>query len=89
MKKRKKKVIKIVAGVLVVVIIAGIFIGSRNQGTTAIPVYTQQAFTGEISSELDTSGTVKAENTITYFAPTGTKIAGVQVQAGDVVKKGE
>lgn len=89
MKKRKKKVIKIVAGVLVVVIIAGIFIGSRNQGTTAIPVYTQQACTGEISSELDTSGTVKAENTITYFAPTGTKIAGVQVQAGDVVKKGD
>ena len=89
MKKRKKKVIKIVAGVLVVVIIAGIFIGSRNQGTIAIPVYTQQAFTGEISSELDTSGTVKAENTITYFAPTGTKIAGVQVQAGDVVKKGD
>ena len=89
MKKRKKKVIKIVAGVLVVVIIAGIFIGSRNQGTTAIPVYTQQAFTGEISSELDTSGTVKAENTITYFAPAGTKIAGVQVQAGDVVKKGD
>lgn len=89
MKKRKKKVIKIVAGVLVVVIIAGIFIGSRNQGTTAMPVYTQQAFTGEISSELDTSGTVKAENTITYFAPTGTKIAGVQVQAGDVVKKGD
>lgn len=89
MKKRKKKVIKIVAGVLVVVIIAGIFIGSRNQGTTAIPVYTQQAFTGEISSELDTSGTVKAENTITYFAPTGTKIAGVQVQSGDVVKKGD
>lgn len=89
MKKRKKKVIKIVAGVLVVVIIAGIFIGSRNQGTTAIPVYTQQAFTGEISSELDTSGTVKAENMITYFAPTGTKIAGVQVQAGDVVKKGD
>ena len=89
MKKRKKKIIKIVAGVLVVVIIAGIFIGSRNQGTTAIPVYTQQAFTGEISSELDTSGTVKAENTITYFAPTGTKIAGVQVQAGDVVKKGD
>lgn len=89
MKKRKKKVIKIVAGVLVVVIIAGIFIGSRNQETTAIPVYTQQAFTGEISSELDTSGTVKAENTITYFAPTGTKIAGVQVQAGDVVKKGD
>ena len=89
MKKRNKKVIKIVAGVLVVVIIAGIFIGSRNQGTTAIPVYTQQAFTGEISSELDTSGTVKAENTITYFAPTGTKIAGVQVQAGDVVKKGD
>ena len=89
MKKRKKKVIKIVAGVLVVVIIAGIFIGSRNQGTTAIPVYTQQAFTPQISSELDTSGTVKAENTITYFAPTGTKIAGVQVQAGDVVKKGD
>lgn len=89
MKKRKKKVIKIVAGVLVVVVIAGIFFGSRNQGTTVIPVYTQQAFTGEISSELDTSGTVKAENTITYFAPTGTKIAGVQVQTGDVVKKGD
>lgn len=89
MKKRKKKVIKIVAGVLVVVVIAGIFFGSRNQGTTVIPVYTQQAFTGEISSELDTSGTVKAENTITYFAPTGTKIAGVQVQTGDAVKKGD
>ena len=72
MKKRKKKIIKIVAGIVVVAIIAGVVIGSQNQGTAAIPVYTQQAFRGAISSELDTSGTVKAENTVTYFAPAGT-----------------
>ena len=89
MKKRKKKIIKIVAGIVVVAIIAGVVIGSQNQGTAAIPVYTQQAFRGAISSELDTSGTVKAENTVTYFAPAGTKIAGVQVEAGDVVKSGD
>ena len=89
MKKRKKKIIKIVAGIVVVAIIAGVAIGSQNQGTAAIPVYTQQAFRGAISSELDTSGTVKAENTVTYFAPAGTKIAGVQVEAGDVVKSGD
>lgn len=89
MKKRKKKIIKIVAGIIVVAIIAGVVIGSQNQGTAAIPVYTQQAFRGAISSELDTSGTVKAENTVTYFAPAGTKIAGVQVEAGDVVKSGD
>ena len=89
MKKRKKKIIKIVAGIVVVAIIAGVVIGSQNQGTAAIPVHTQQAFRGAISSELDTSGTVKAENTVTYFAPAGTKIAGVQVEAGDVVKSGD
>ena len=32
---------------------------------------------------------MKAENTVTYFAPAGTKIAGVQVEAGDVVKSGD
>ena len=51
MKKRKKKIIKIVAGIVVVAIIAGVVIGSQNQGTAAIPVYTQQAFRGAISCE--------------------------------------
>ena len=89
MKKRKKRIIKIIVGVLVVAVIAGVVISTQNQGSIAAPVYTAQAFKGEISSELDTSGTVKAENTITYFAPASTKIAGVQIQAGDVVKKGD
>ena len=35
MKKRKKKIIKIVAGIVVVAIFAGVVIGSQNQGTAA------------------------------------------------------
>ena len=42
MKKRKKKIIKIVAGIVVAAIIAGVVIGSQNQGTAAIPVYTEE-----------------------------------------------
>ena len=45
MKKRKKKIIKIVAGIVVVAIIAGVVIGSQNQGTVAIPVYTPVSYT--------------------------------------------
>ncbi len=89
MKKRKKKKWKIIVPVVIVLIIAMIGINMVNGSTAAVAVYTAKVTTGDISSELSTSGTVKAEDTTTYFAPAGGKVAGVQIEEGDVVKSGD
>lgn len=89
MKKHKKKIIRIVIGVVAVLAIVIFFITRNGAQDATIPVYTDKVVRGDISSELDTSGTVAAENTTTYFAPANCKIAGVEVQTGDVVKKGD
>ena len=88
MKKRKKKVWKIVVPVAIVLVIVMI-VKSLGSGSGAVPVYTATVTTGDIQSELNTSGTVKAEDSITYFAPANAKIAGIEIEQGDVVKAGD
>ena len=88
-KKRKKKALKIIIPigiVLVIVLIATAVFGGGNQG---IPVYTDKAFVGDISTELSTSGIVKAEKTKTFFAPANVTVEGVNVVKGDIVKAGD
>ena len=88
-KKRKKKALKIIIPVgivLVIVLVATAVFGGGNQG---IPVYTDKAFVGDISTELSTSGIVKAENTKAFFAPANVTVEGVNVVKGDIVKAGD
>ncbi|MBO5031225.1 MAG: efflux RND transporter periplasmic adaptor subunit [Lachnospiraceae bacterium] len=89
MRRRRRKWLKI--GIPVLLAAAVVFIYSRMSGTEtdAAPVYTDKAFTGDITTHLSTSGNVKAESTKTFFAPADTKIAGVEVSKGDIVKAGD
>lgn len=89
MKKRKKKMWKIIVPVAIVLVIALVVVNMANSGNAGIAVYTAKVTSGDIQSELSTSGTVTAEDTTTYFAPANGKIAGVQVEQGDVVKSGD
>ena len=89
MKKRKKKVWKIIVPVVIILVIALLAVNMMNSSNAGIPVYTTTVSGGDIRSELSTSGTVKAEDTTTYFAPTNGKVAGVQIEQGDVVKSGD
>lgn len=89
MKKRKKKVWKIIVPVVIVLVIALSAVNMANSSGAGVAVYTTKVSSGDISSELSTSGTVKAEDTTTYFAPASGKVAGVQIEQGDVVKSGD
>ena len=89
MKKRKKKMWKIIVPVAIVLVVALVVVNMANSGNAGIAVYTAKVTSGDIQSELSTSGTVTAEDTTTYFAPANGKIAGVQVEQGDVVKSGD
>lgn len=89
MKKRKKKLWKMLIPAAVVLVIVIAAVNMTKSGNSGIAVYTTAVFAGDIRSELSTSGTVKAEDTTTYFAPANGKIAGVQIEQGDVVKNGD
>lgn len=88
-KRRRKKRLKIIIP-LVLVIVAVIAIKSfSGNGEVAIPVYTDKISMGDIDTELSVSGKVIAEESVTFFAPAGTKIASIEVSKGDVVKAGD
>ena len=89
MKKRKKKVWKILVPVAIVLVIALVVMNMASGSSAGVAVYTTTVSSGDIRSELSTSGTVKAEDTTTYFAPANGKVAGVQIEQGDVVKSGD
>ena len=52
-------------------------------------VYTTPVTVEDIEETMNTSGTVKSEESRTYFAPLSVKIGTVDVAAGDSVKKGQ
>lgn len=89
-KKKKKKIIRrcIIGGVAVVIVLfmVGNSIAAKNAGTV---VFTTTATVEDIEQTLNTSGTVKSEESKTYFAPVAVKIGTVDVAAGDSVKKGQ
>ena len=89
-KKKKKKIIRrcIIGGVAVVVVlfIVSNSMAAKNAGAV---VYTTTATVEDIEQTLNTSGTVKSEETKTYFAPVAVKIGTVDVAAGDSVKAGQ
>lgn len=85
-KKKKLKFIIPVVAVLVVVIVVKSFSGKKS---VAIPVYTDKISVGDIDTELNVSGKVVAEESVTFFAPAEAKVEEVEVQKGDIVKAGD
>lgn len=87
--KGKKKWLKIgvpAALVLVVTLVFGSVSAGKNAG---MQVYTTKVFEGSIATHLSTTGNVSAEDKKTFFAPTNVKVAGVEVEKGDIVKAGD
>ncbi len=85
-KKKKLKFIIPVVAVLVVVIVVKSFSGKKS---VAIPVYTDKISVGDIDTELNVSGKVVAEESVTFFAPAEAKVEEIEVQKGDIVKAGD
>lgn len=89
-KKKKKKVIRrfVLGGVAVA---CAVFMVSRSIAAKNAPmmVYTMPVTVEDIEETMNTSGTVKSEESRTYFAPLSVKIGTVDVAAGDSVKKGQ
>ena len=88
----KKKMIKfsILGGIILVIVLFFVFQSVAAKGA-GVPVETVTVEKGNISSSIETSGTVKSEITRTYFSNATTKsnIQDVNVELGDVVKAGD
>lgn len=85
-KKRRKIILFVVIGVLVLLFILSKLFGGN--GAAAV-VTTTQAQIGDLQQTIDTSGTVKTEESKVYFSNVDVKVGEVKVQAGDAVKAGD
>lgn len=91
MDKEKKKKIRrrVIAGILVV-LVAGFFVRNSLVAKNAVPMVSAvTAETGDVERILSTGGTVKSDETRTYFAPVSVEVGEVMVSTGDMVKKGD
>ncbi len=84
-KKRRKRILFAVIGVLILLFILSKLFG----GNGAAVVTTTQAQIGDLQQTIDTSGTVKTEESKVYFSDVDVKVGEVKVQAGDAVKAGD
>lgn len=89
-KKRKKKIVRrcIIGGVALVIVVFMVSnsIAAKNAG---LVVQTTTVTLQDIEQTMNTSGTVKSEETKTYFAPLSVEIGVVNVAAGDSIQKGQ
>lgn len=89
-KKKKKKIIRrcIIGGAALVIVVFMVSnsIAAKNAGTI---VQTTAVTVQDIEQTMNTSGTIRSEETKTYFAPLSVEIGIVNVAAGDSVQKGQ
>lgn len=88
-KKRKKKWLKIAIPAVAVLLIILKAVNSSKNADAGVPVYTQMVSTGDIDTQLSISGKVMAEEAVTFFAPADTKVEGIEVSKGDIVRSGD
>ena len=87
---KKKKKWKIILPVAVVVILVIVFVQKGKGSSEAVQeVETAKAEKGNITAELETSGTIGSEDVRTYSSPVNAEIATANLQVGKPVKKGE
>lgn len=89
-KEKKKKVRRrVIAGVLVAGVVAFFVSRSLAARNAVLAVDTVAASVGDVEQILSTGGTVKSDETRTYFAPVSVEVGEVKVTTGDTVKKGD
>lgn len=89
-KKKKKKIIRrCVIGGVAAVIVFFMVSNSMKAKNAGLVVNTTEVAREDIEQVLSTSGTVKSEETKTYFAPVAVQIGSVDVTPGDSVEKGQ
>ena len=87
---KKKKKWKMILPVAVVVILVIVFVQKGKGSSEPVQeVETAQAEKGNITAELETSGTIGSEDMRTYSSPVNAEIATANLQVGKPVKKGE
>ncbi len=89
-KAKKKKIIRrCILGGIVAVIVLYVGINSVIAKNMPMTVFTTEVVKGDVEQVLSTSGTVKTQESKTYFSDISVKIGQVDVAAGDSVKKGQ
>ena len=89
-KKRKKKIVRrCIIGGVALVIVAFMVSNSIAAKSAGLVVQTTAVTLQDIEQTMNTSGTVKSEETKTYFAPLSVEIGAVNVAAGDSIQKGQ
>lgn len=89
-KAKKKKIIKrSIFGVIALAVVLFIVINSMAARNMSAVVYTTPVMREDVEQVLSTSGTVKTEETKTYFSEIAVKVGQVDVALGDTVKKGQ
>ena len=88
--KKSKKRKKIILGVCAVAVVGGVAVTKMMPKQDAIPAVRVAAVkNGDITSVLDTSGTVISLKTKTYFSPVNANIREYNSKVGQVVKTGD
>ncbi len=85
--KKWKIVVLVIVLLIVVRTVVGIVFGSGKDMLPAVD--TAEAVKGEITSTLDTSGTIASEVTKVYASPVNAQVLDVPTEAGEKVQKGE
>ncbi len=88
-KKRKPKKRYMVLGLGAALALGGFLYSNAMSGTGAVPVSCAAAVTGDVEENISANGKVMSDNTKTYFAPAGAKIAELNVSPGDKVSAGD
>lgn len=87
--KKKKKVGRWIALGLVAIIIIIIISQCGKESEKTVLVTTSKAVMGDVSSILETSGTLASEDVKMYTSPISAKIAEVNAKVGQPIKNGE
>lgn len=92
-KAKKKKIFKIIRrtifGIIAVAIVVFIAVNSIMAKNAPTIVYVTPVTRDDVEQVLSTSGTVKTEESKTYFSPLSVEVSSVDVALGDNVKKGQ
>lgn len=89
MKKSKKKLLLIIpVGVLVVIFAASMALGGSKKEKSLPSVTVTDVAKHDIKETLNTSGTVESKKTMTYFSPVNAPVQDMQYKVGDSIKSG-
>lgn len=86
MSSKKKKWI-IVGAIVVVIAVGAVSVSGRRQKDSLPQVTVEQAKKQDVTSRVETSGTVESLKVKTYFSPVNATISSLGYQTGDLVKK--